>query len=110
MSGMDDFFGELFPILGLAGRMPMTGIPADSGYAALPYAFWMQPGAGRQNGLSACGCGQCMPDVPEAQVDEEMKKRREINVLREQMRMAAEKDDYEKAIELRERLKEMEQQ
>ena len=45
--------------------------------------------------------------IPSA-VDIEMVKRREINMLREQMQDAAMNDDFEKAIELREMIKRME--
>ncbi len=41
-------------------------------------------------------------------IDEEMKKRREINVMREQMRQAAEAEDFEKAAELRDAIKKLE--
>jgi protein arginine kinase activator len=41
-------------------------------------------------------------------VDEEMKRRREINILREQMRAAAEAENYEKAAELRDAVKKLE--
>ena len=42
------------------------------------------------------------------EVDEEMKKRREINVLREQMRQAVETEAFEKAAELRDTIKKLE--
>jgi protein-arginine kinase activator protein McsA len=41
-------------------------------------------------------------------VDEEMKRRREINILRERMRVAAEAEEYEKAAELRDAIKKLE--
>lgn len=41
-------------------------------------------------------------------VDPELSKRREINALREQMRAAAESEDYERAAQLRDKLREME--
>ena len=41
-------------------------------------------------------------------VDPEIARRREINMLREQMKAAAEKEDYEKAAEIRDKLKELE--
>ena len=40
-------------------------------------------------------------------IDGEMRRRREINVLRDQMRKAARKEDFEKAAELRDRIKGM---
>jgi len=61
---------------------------------------------------SDCTCDSMYADsgteAVTGEVDEEMKKRREVNVLREQMRKAALADDFEKAIELRERLKDYE--
>ena len=41
-------------------------------------------------------------------VDEEMKRRREINIIREQMRMAAEAEDFEKAAQLRDTVRKLE--
>jgi protein arginine kinase activator len=42
------------------------------------------------------------------EIDEEMKRRREINVLREQMRAAAAAEDYEKAAALRDSIRRLE--
>jgi excinuclease UvrABC helicase subunit UvrB len=42
------------------------------------------------------------------EIDSEMQKRREINILREQMRRAAEADDFEKAAVLRDSIKTLE--
>lgn len=53
-------------------------------------------------------------EVPEktieikTEVDDEMKKRRELNVMREQMRQAAESEDFEKAAALRDSIKALE--
>lgn len=44
----------------------------------------------------------------ETPADPEMQKRRELNMLREQMKKAAEKEDYEKAAELKKKISEME--
>lgn len=41
-------------------------------------------------------------------VDPELSRKREINALREEMRAAAESEDYEKAAQLRDKLREME--
>jgi len=43
-----------------------------------------------------------------SEADPELKKRREINALREEMRAAAEAEDFEKAAEIRDKLREME--
>ena len=45
--------------------------------------------------------------VPTA-TDEEMKRRREINVIREQMNAAVKEEDFEKAAELRDKLRALE--
>lgn len=98
-------FGDTGGLNGLA----IMGFPMSGVYQALPYAVAPQPATAPNSSGCSCGSESCMPDIPGAKVDDEMKKRREINMLREQMRIAAAKDDYEKAIELREKIKEMEQ-
>ena len=55
-----------------------------------------------------CGCETKEKEATEGHVDEDMQKRREINAIREQMRLAAESEDYEKAAELRDRARQME--
>ena len=45
---------------------------------------------------------------PDAEVDEDMRKKREINVLREQMKDAAASEDFEKAMSLREEIRRLE--
>jgi protein-arginine kinase activator protein McsA len=47
-------------------------------------------------------------DEKRPEVDDEMKKRREINILREQMYKAAAEEDYEKAAALRDCIKKLE--
>jgi protein arginine kinase activator len=42
------------------------------------------------------------------EVDDDMKKRRELNVLREQMRQAAETEDFEKAAAIRDSIRKLE--
>lgn len=113
------FFDGVFPVFGrMSGLRPAPMMR----YEAFP--FFVRPRIGvlaRQS-----GCETAQPDsraeaaaesgteaqtaaqTAEEQVDGEMKKRRELNMLREQMRIAAEKDDFEKAIELREQIKGME--
>jgi len=60
------------------------------------------------------GDGQCRAKgmvVPEQneKIDDEMRRRRELNEMREQMRASADKDDFERAMELRDKIKEIEQ-
>lgn len=49
------------------------------------------------------------PAEVKPRVDEDMKRRREINVLREQMRQAAEAEDFEKAAALRDSIRKLEE-
>ena len=67
--------------------------------------------AGCGGQVGECGCdGACSEagDTQTAEVDCEMQKRREINAVREQMRIAAENEDFEKAAELRDKIRGME--
>ena len=112
-----DFFDGVFPLFSGVNRFMQAPMRMLN---AIP--FTIQPWLGvsaqglpvqkapAQSGECECGgsCEKPAPDATAANVDEEMEKRREINVLREQMRLAAEKDDFEKAIELREKLKQLE--
>ena len=41
-------------------------------------------------------------------MDPEISRRRELNMLREEMRRAAENEEYEKAAEIRDRIRKME--
>ena len=73
---------------------------------SMPMSFAPQPG------VNACSCaGDCRPECCEpaqetrvSEVDEQMKQRRELNV---QMRIAVENEDFEKAAEIRDKLKEL---
>jgi len=101
---------EFFPVFGTSGWfMPSPMMLQDM----FPFASLPRIGIPAQSGECGCDCDCEAPaPAPEARVagvDDEMKKRRELNAMREQMRIAAEKDDFEKAIELREKIKEMEQ-
>ena len=78
--GMSPGFGILFP----AVLMPTQGIETSAEPKAAP----------------------CHTDI---KVDAEVQKRREINMLREQMRQAAEAEDFEKAAQIRDSLKKLEQ-
>jgi len=52
-----------------------------------------------------CSCTKC---EEKAEVDPEIAKRREINILRHQMKMAARAEDFEKAAELRDKIRSLE--
>ena len=110
-SGYDigQIFDSMFPIRGVSGFMPMT-IPMMQTYAQLP--FIMKPGMGigmtpvhGQADSCACGCTKSAPGEMDVEVDEKMIKRRELNM---QMRAAVEKEDFETAAKLRDKIKELE--
>ena len=52
--------------------------------------------------------GEKSTEEKSAEVDPELKKRREINMLREQMNKAVSEEDFEKAAQLRDQIKELE--
>lgn len=84
----DGFFGGSF-LRPLMGFFPAVMIPA------------VETGPRRQAEKPAERAG-------DREVDPELSRQRELNALREQMRAAAESEDYEKAAELRDRLRKME--
>jgi len=89
----------------------------DNAFLMLP--FTAQPGIGmisqdRQmprnntmpyNGTCGCGCGSTAAPETNIELDDEMSRRRELNM---QMRAAVEKEDFEKAAQLRDMIKELE--
>ena len=89
-------FGGLFG----SGAMPAFGLSPQMQVFAVP-----QMGI-----LQTEGKPQAAPNIPEAEqiVNSEMKERREINILREEMRIAAEREDFEKAAGLRDKIRELE--
>lgn len=105
MFNAESVFGEFFPVFGrMRGFMP----PPMMWFDAFPVAVRPRLAEAARQSACECGCETAGAEQQPAEVNEEMKKRREINMLREQMRLAAEKDDFEKAIELRTKIKEME--
>jgi len=97
--------GYLFPIRrGISGFMQMA-VPMIQAGAMFP--FTMRPGLGKieQGSTCSCGCGSSKTGETNVEVDEVMKERRELSA---QMRAAVEKEEFEKAAELRDRIKELE--
>ena len=101
-------FDRFFPVFGGSSGFIPASFPMLISGAAFPVTIGQHPAPAAGEGLCSCGHEKCVPDAGDVKVDDEMKRRREINVLKEQMRCAAEKDDFEKAIELREKINEME--
>lgn len=106
--GADRFFDDIAS--GIFGRRRMNPF---SGFGLMPAMSLMprlafRPAGGREE---QCSCGaEPREEKRQSGVDPEIAKRREINMLREQMKLAAEKEDYEKAAELRDKIKNMEKE
>jgi len=110
-SGYDigQMFDSMFPIRGVSGFMPMA-IPMMQANTLLPFIMEPRMGLGTapvhgQAGSCACGCTKSAPGEMDVEVDEKMIKRRELNM---QMRAAVEKEDFETAAVLRDKIKELE--
>ena len=102
---MDSFFGGAFPAMQrrASRSAQMFGFNPTSLFIA-----WPQIEAPSLNSECNGMCGETVNAAPTAEVDGDMQKRREINIMREQMRIAADNDDFEKAALLRDQLKSME--
>jgi len=94
----------MFPVHGASGFIPLA-IPMVRTNPMLPYTARARTGRIEQDTPHVCGCGKSIARDPEEKVDEEMNMRRELNA---QMRAAVEKEEFEKAAELRDRIKELE--
>ena len=105
MFSANSVFDSFFP---LNMRPAFLSAPAFDFGQEFPYTAWTRPGLPQKE--CACGgaCDAPVRENPTTEVDNEMQKRREINMLKEQMRLAAEREDFEKAAELRDRIKTME--
>jgi len=92
---IEQMFGDMF-----TGMFPMRSL------MAIPM---IQIGHGFTPGLQTrktvpckCGCETHAADVKNIEVDEKLKERRELNM---QMRIAAQNEEFEKAAEIRDKLK-----
>ena len=101
---LNELVDMLFPVRKISGFMPLS-IPMIRANAMLP--FTVRPVTGRieQDTPCICGCGKTIAREANGKVDEEINLRRELNA---QMRAAVEKEEFEKAAELRDMIKELE--
>ena len=108
--GRDTFNDLMFPMRGISGFMPVA-IPMIQTNTMSPGQLFdlltTRQGMGKisQGTPCKCGCGKTAAENFNIEVDEEMSKRRELNA---QMRTAVENEEFEKAAELRDKIKELE--
>ena len=95
----------MLPMRGRVGDFMPMAIPVMQPNVMLPFAFKRRPDILEHENTCSCGCGKSAAMGDNNEVDEEMSKRRELNM---QMRAAVEKEDFEKAAELRDKIKELE--
>ena len=94
----------MFPVQGVSGFMSLA-IPMIKSNTMFPITVRSPASMIEQEIPCSCGCGKSITRNPDDKVDEEMNLRRELNA---QMRAAVEKEEFEKAAELRDRIKELE--
>jgi len=108
--GRDLFAGLMLPVRGVSGFLPVA-VPVTRANTMFPSQLidllTTQPGTGRigQGTSCECGCGKKIAENTNTEIDELMSKRRELNAL---MRVAVENEEFEKAAELRDKIKELE--
>jgi len=107
MFSAGNWFDDFFPVLS-DHRGAMQSIMPVFGFG-IPFQVAMRPRLAAQTQADAsvcnCGCGNHAQKAQTEEVDDEMKKRRELYAA---MRSAAENEDFEKAAQLRDQIKEME--
>jgi len=101
---LSEILNEFFPIRGVSGFVPLA-IPMKQSKNVLPFSVHPIMGVPQQGSLCDCGCGQPRKNNINIEIDEEMKIRRELNA---QMHTAVANEEFEKAAELRDKIKELE--
>jgi hypothetical protein len=101
MRGMHDMLDMLGEV---SGFMPLA-IPVIKANAVFPFTMRRNPGMIEQENTCNRNCGKSAAREGSTEVDEVMSKRRELNM---QMRAAVENEEFEKAAELRDQIKELE--
>jgi len=97
-------FDEMLSMRSLSGFMPVV-VPMLSSNAMFPLPTHPLQGMAQQRTPHECGCGSGNAYSANVEVDEEMKLRRELNA---QMRTAVANEEFEKAAELRDKIKALE--
>ena len=104
MFELGDIFEGMFSMQGLGGFMPMA-IPVLNASAMFPIKMHSIPGRIDQGTSQGCECGGSSAKQTNITIDEEMKMRRELNA---EMRAAVASEEFEKAAELRDKIKALE--
>ncbi|MBR5381254.1 MAG: UvrB/UvrC motif-containing protein [Oscillospiraceae bacterium] len=104
--GFDDFFGGMRRMMPSFGFDRFFGLPAPLPTRSALGLRERPAQTETQAAAPAAGAPQQTETAPAA--DPELSKRREINELREQMKAAAEAEEFEKAAEIRDKLRELE--
>jgi len=101
----ESLFDKMYPMRkGINGFVPLA-IPVVQSNTMFPFTIQSNRGMIENSNACDCGCGTGSTKVSNVEVDEEMSKRRELNAL---MRAAIEIEDFEKAAELRDQIKDLE--
>ncbi|MDR1328693.1 MAG: UvrB/UvrC motif-containing protein [Oscillospiraceae bacterium] len=98
----DGFFDEPAGVSGFFDAFPAAGARMPGPYN-MPRAY--MPGHGAAPEAARAAAAEAIPPA-----DAELSRLREINLLRERMRAAAAKEDFEQAMQIREEIKELEGQ
>ena len=105
MFEMGNVFESMLPVRGnLSGFIPMA-IPMIGANSLFPFTRTPRRGMIGQGEQCTCGCGQKVINNSNVEVDEIMSLRRQLNA---EMREAVEKEEFEKAAELRDKIKALE--
>jgi len=110
-SGISGFIPLALPAIETDAMTPLmvadSRLPYIQANVMFPFTLQRRPGNIEQDNSCSCGCGQNRTKGKDVgvEVDKEMSMRRELN---KQMRIAVENEEFEKAAELRDKIKELE--
>jgi len=100
----NSMFDRILPVRGISGFVPMA-VPMIAADAMFPFTLHSRKGMINKETPCSCGCEGKATLNANVEADEEMSKRRELNAA---MRIAVENEEFEKAAELRDQIRELE--
>jgi len=101
---LNDFIESLFPMRGVSGFVPIA-FPMMQSNSSMPFTPHPFAGMIEQGNQHSCSCAKPHKVIDNFEIDEEMKHRRELHA---QMRAAVDNEEFERAAELRDMIKELE--